>query len=145
MSLAKQFLLEAELVRTELWCCPSWRSTGQFPPVFTVSALEELLELNFTAAWGPTGAFASESPSVCQLVQGFLPRALLCFGFQQVALVVKNLPADADVREMSSIPGSGGPPEEGTTTHSSLLAWRIPWTEEPGGLQSLRAQRIGHN
>ena len=59
--------------------------------------------------------------------------------------MVKNLPADADVREMSSIPGSGGPPEEGTTTHSSLLAWRIPWTEEPGGLQSLRAQRIGHN
>ena len=34
--------------------------------------------------------------------------------------------------------------EEGMTTHSSILAWRIPWTEEPGGLQSIRSQRVGH-
>ena len=31
------------------------------------------------------------------------------------------------------------------TTHSSVLAWRIPWTEEPGGLQSIESQRLGHN
>ena len=35
-------------------------------------------------------------------------------------------------------------PEEGMATHSSILAWRIPWTEEPGGLQSIRSQRVGH-
>ena len=37
------------------------------------------------------------------------------------------------------------PLEEGKITHSSILAWRIPWTEEPGGLQSTGMQRVGHN
>ena len=35
--------------------------------------------------------------------------------------------------------------EEDTATHSSILAWRIPWTEEPGGLQSMGSQRVGHD
>ena len=35
--------------------------------------------------------------------------------------------------------------EEETATHSSILAWRIPWIEEPGGLQYLGSQRVGHN
>ena len=52
-----------------------------------------------------------------------------------MALVVKNLPANAvELRDESSIPGSGRSLEEGMATHSSILAWRIPWTEEPGGL-----------
>ena len=37
------------------------------------------------------------------------------------------------------------PLEEGMATHSSILAWRIPWTEEPGGLQSMGSQRVGHD
>ena len=37
------------------------------------------------------------------------------------------------------------PPEEGMATHSSILAWRISWTEEPGGLQSTGSQRVGHD
>ena len=37
------------------------------------------------------------------------------------------------------------PLEEGTATHSSILAWRIPWTEEPGGLPSIRLHRVGHD
>ena len=37
------------------------------------------------------------------------------------------------------------PLEEGIATHSSILAWRIPWTEEPGGLQSMGSQRVEHN
>ena len=37
------------------------------------------------------------------------------------------------------------PLEEGTTTHSIILAWRIPWTEESGGLQSMGPQRVGHD
>ena len=40
--------------------------------------------------------------------------------------------------------GGEDPQEEGMATHSSLLAWRIPWTEEPGGLQSIGSQRVGH-
>ena len=48
--------------------------------------------------------------------------------------MVKNPPANAgEVRDVSSIPGSGGSPEEGMATHSSVLAWIIPWTEESGG------------
>ena len=41
--------------------------------------------------------------------------------------------------------GLEDPLEEGMATHSSILAWRIPWTEEPGGLQSMGSQRVGHN
>ena len=51
--------------------------------------------------------------------------------------MVKNLPANVDV---SSIPELGRSPEEGVITPSSLLAWRSPWTEEPGGLQSTGSQ-----
>ena len=47
--------------------------------------------------------------------------------------VAKNLPADAgEVRDMDSIPGSGRSPGGGMATHSSILAWIIPWTEELG-------------
>ena len=64
----------------------------------------------------------------------------------QAALVVKNLPANAgDIRDKGSIPGSGRSPEEGMATPSSTLAWRIPWTEEPGGLQSIGSHRVRHN
>ena len=41
--------------------------------------------------------------------------------------------------------GHKDPLEEDMTTHSSVLAWRIPWTEEPGGLQFIGSQRIGHD
>ena len=48
-----------------------------------------------------------------------------------MVLVVKKLHASAgDIRDMGSIPGSGKPLEKGMATHSSTLAWRIPWTEE---------------
>ena len=41
--------------------------------------------------------------------------------------------------------GLGRSLEKGMATHSSILTWRIPWTEEPGGLQFMRSQRIGHD
>ena len=53
-----------------------------------------------------------------------------------VALVVKNPPANADIRDSDLIPGLGRSPAGGVATHSSILAWEIPRTEEPGGLQS---------
>ena len=50
-----------------------------------------------------------------------------------------------EMHEAGSIPGGGEDAlEKGTATHSSILAWRIPWTEEPGGLQSMGLQRVGH-
>ena len=59
---------------------------------------------------------------------------------------MKNQPANAgDTRDAGLIPGTGNPLEEGMATHSSVLSWRIPWAEEPGGLQSIGSQRVGHN
>jgi len=55
-----------------------------------------------------------------------------------VALAVKNPPVHAgDIRDWDSIPGQEDPLKEIMATHSSILAWRIPWTEEPGGLQPM--------
>ena len=63
----------------------------------------------------------------------------------QVALVVKNLPTNAgNIRDTGSITESKDPLEEGMAIHSSILAWRIPWSEESGGLQSIESQRVGH-
>ena len=47
--------------------------------------------------------------------------------------------------DLGSIPGSGRCLEKVIATHSSNLAWRIPWTEEPGGLQSMGSQRVRHD
>ena len=64
----------------------------------------------------------------------------------QVVLVVKNLPAnEGNARDMSSIPGLEYLLEEKMATHSSILACRISWTEEPGRLHSLRSQRVSHD
>ena len=61
----------------------------------------------------------------------------------QVALVVKNSPAmhDTQVRFL----GQEDPLEKGMLTHSNILAWIIPWTEEPSGLQFMQSQRVGHD
>ena len=58
--------------------------------------------------------------------------------------MVKNLPASAaDSGDTGLIPSQEDALEEETATHSSILAWAIPWTEEPGGPQSMRLQRVG--
>ena len=55
--------------------------------------------------------------------------------------MVKNPPANArDARDLGLIPGQEDPLEKEMATHSSILAWKIPWTEEPGGLQSMGLQ-----
>ena len=61
----------------------------------------------------------------------------------QVVLGLKNLPTDAgQAREEGLIPRSGGFPwRRKLATHSSILAWKVPWTEEPGGLQSMESQK----
>ena len=56
--------------------------------------------------------------------------------------MVKNLPA---VQETVLSLGQEDPPEKEMATHSSVLAWRIPWTAEPGELWSMGSQRVGHN
>ena len=57
--------------------------------------------------------------------------------------VVKNPPASAG--DVGLLPGLGRPPEKEMATHSSILAWKSPWTGEPGGLQPAGSQRAGHD
>ena len=67
-------------------------------------------------------------------------------GASQVGQRVKNLPAVQETQEMQvRSMGWEDSPEESMATHSSILAWRIPWTEEPAQLQSIGSQRVGHD
>ena len=57
--------------------------------------------------------------------------------------MVKNLPAN--IGNVGFIPGSGRSPEEGNSDHPNILACKIPWTEKPGGLQSMGLRRMGQD
>ena len=65
----------------------------------------------------------------------------------QVVLLVKNPPANAGERWEMQVPSLGQKDtlQEEVATHSSILAWRTPWTKEPGRLQSIGSQRVGHD
>ena len=60
-----------------------------------------------------------------------------------IAQMVKNLPAMQETQVQ--LLGQEDPVEKEMATHSSILAWEIPWAEEPGGLQSVGSQRVGYN
>ena len=60
-----------------------------------------------------------------------------------VAQMVKNLPTTQETQVPSL--GQEDPLQKGMATYSSIFAWRIPWTEEPGRLQSMGSQRVGHD
>ena len=60
-----------------------------------------------------------------------------------MAQFVRNLPAMREIQVQSL--GREDPLDAGMATHSSVLAWKTPWTEEPGGLQSMGSQRVGHD
>ena len=68
---------------------------------------------------------------------------IACNGASLVAQSVKNLPAVQETQIQSL--GWEDPLEKEMATHSSILAWKISWTEEPGGLQSMGSQRVGHD
>ena len=65
-----------------------------------------------------------------------------CLGFPDDT-VVKNTPVSAG--DTGLTPHHKDPLEEEMATHSSILAWKIPWTEDPGRLQSVGSQTVGHN
>ena len=62
---------------------------------------------------------------------------------KEIDTLVKNLPAMQETQARSL--GQEDPLEEGMATHSGILAWEIPWTEEPGVLQSMGSQRVRHS
>ena len=69
--------------------------------------------------------------------------SVMKYGASLVAQIIKE--SACNVEDLGSIPGSGRSLEKGMATHSSILTWRIPWTEEPGGLQPMRWRRVGHD
>ena len=80
------------------------------------------------------------SQDICYLVFAWM---LFLLGTSLVSQPVKNLPAMWET--LGSIPGFGRFPEEGNGYPLRILAWRTPWTEEPGRLQSVASQRIRHD
>ena len=80
-------------------------------------------------------------PTHCSPWQLFVAPLLLC-GASLVKLV-KNPPAVQETQVQSL--GGKDPLEKEMATHSSILAWKIPWTEQPGGLQSMKSQRVRHD
>ena len=74
---------------------------------------------------------------------GFKKEGIYVYLTSLVAQTVKRLPTMQETRVRSL--GQEGPLEKEMATHSSTLSWKIPWTEEPGRLQSMGAQRVGHD
>ena len=101
----------------------------------TGMALNESLQIQ-TKYTHPSNTFSKRiSLSICLSARA-----------SQVALLVKNPSASAgDARDRGLIPGSGRSPGAGNTTCFSILPWEIPWTEEPGGLQSTGSQWVRHD
>ena len=154
--------------KSVLICCSSWRNlthyqqTVQLPPADTMPSF-----LSLGRGQGEAGArdpevttsvtrphLIKETEKCSIFWSGHVPALLggsvndkhtntSLYWTSLVAQTVKNPPAIQETQVRSL--GREDPLEEGMTTHSSILAWRIPWTEEPGGLQSTGSQRIGHD
>ena len=79
----------------------------------------------------------------CERIKFWLVKTIYFIVDFPVAQTVKNLPGMQETRVRSL--GGEGPLEKGMAVHSSILAWRIPWTEKPGRLQLVGSQRVRHN
>ena len=89
---------------------------------------------------------AQNNPYAKETYFGMVNSVPLYHQASQVVLVVKDPPVNSgDTRDVGSIPGSGRSPGVGMATHSSILAWKIPCTEEPGRLWSRELQRVGRD
>ena len=129
----------------------SWTRLSDFTFTFHFHALEKAMALHSsTLAWkipgmGEPGGLPS---MVLQRVGHDWSDLAEAAAFSQglPLRVVKNPPATQEAQKMwvRSL-GREDPLEKGMATHSSILAWRIPWTEMPGGLQSIGSQRVGHD
>ena len=121
-------------------------SVVQFPQFLLIykfsylkKSVEKLLSQYFfseTFTFSPPQTTLLDVPWLC-----IVPNRL--FWAYLVTQIVKNLPVLQ--KTWVRFPGQADPLEEGMATHSSILVWRIPWTEEAGGLQSMWLQRVRHN
>ena len=127
-----------------LWLSSLWVHTWtvNVPHVFCLQPWLQIQELIFciSSAWYRTWHMEGEKVLSKCLLTVFLKTvfSILVFG-----VLIKNLLAMQKTLVWSL--GWEDPLENGMATHSSILAWRIAWTEEPGGLESLGSQRVGHD
>ena len=132
------------------WCHPTVSSSvtvfSSCPQSFPASESFPTSQL-FT--WGGQSIGASASASVLPMnIQGWFPLGLTGW----ISLLSKGGASGkeltcqtGDLRDMGFIPRWERSPEEEMAAHSNILAWKVPWTEEPGGLQSMGLQKVGHN
>ena len=127
------------------------RATG-LPPFITLMIISSYY---MTVKGFPGGSEGKESacnagdpgsiPGLGRSLGGGLGNPLQYSWASLVAQMVKNLPAMQELQETQVRSLSQEDPlEEGMATHSSIIAWRLPWTEEPGWLQFMGSQRVGH-
>ena len=114
--------------------CIDWRRKWQPTPVFLPGESQGWSSLIGCCLWGPT---ESDTTEAMQQQQHSM------FWASLVAQLAKNPSAMWETWVQSLV--WEDPLEEGMAVHPSILAWRIPWTEEPGGLQSMGLQRIRHD
>ena len=120
----------------------------RLPPIKHSLAVVWKLCLTLPRGYSTSFYPSAESPPCMCLPSLYLPTSLtwllviLLEGFSG-GTVVKNLPAMQEMWVISL--EREDPLEKGMATHSSILAWKIPWTEEPGRLQSMGSQRVGHD
>ena len=113
-----------------------WKRAWQPTPVFLPEKSHGQRSLAGYGPWGPKESGMTEWLSTAQHSINTLRASL-------VAQMVKNLPTMQETGVWSL--GLEDTMKKGMATHSSILAWRIPWTEEPGRLQSMGSQRVGHD
>ena len=114
-----------------LWACSCSQGGSQAP-----------LSMGFQQRLG----VKSEMNPITLNGQYFFPTPKQTHGASQVVLVVKNPPVTAgNSRNKAQSLGQANPLEKQQAIHYNILAWEIPWTEEPGGLQSIESQRVRHN
>ena len=132
--------------QTHVYTCPLTLNLNSSHPSRLSQSTSSIF--NFTFAVSVQSDFGAQEKS-CNIYILFQ----ILFPFRYYCRIMGGLPwwlggkeSAYNVGDLGSIPkGRKIPLEKGMATHSSILAWRIPWTEEPGGLQSIGSQRVRHD
>ena len=125
-------------VQTLVWEDPLEKGRATHSSILTWRTPWTVRSVYYTPLYSPWDSEESDS------IEWFsLSLFIRIFRASLVAQTVKNLPATKETWIQSL--DWEDPLEKETAVHSNILAWRIPWTEEPGGLQSMRSRRVGHH
>ena len=121
----------------------SWVHLWQPTPVFCLENSMDREDWQATAHGSQRAGYNCVTENIYIFTHTHIYTYIYIFGVSLVAQRLKHLPAMQETWVQSL--GQEDPLEKEMATHSSILAWRIPWTEEPGGLQPMGSQRVGHD